>query len=80
MIVQKFSACDYSDGFDATAKWYKDGREVGTWQAKQTFDGRTAKLVFREAAKRITGVYECIVKNTGGEAKTRALVSLLGEL
>jgi len=67
------------DAIDAKAAWFKDGREVGSWQAKTTFDGRTARLVLKEASKRVCGVYECVVKNTGGEAKTRALVSLMGE-
>ena len=71
---------DVSDGIDGSAKWFKDGREVGTWQGKALYDGRTARLVLREASKRVCGVYECIVKNSGGEAKTRALVSLLGKL
>lgn len=70
----------YSDAIDGRATWYKDGKEVGSWQAKTTFDGRTAKLVLREAIKRNCGVYECVVRNSGGEAKTKAKVSLLGKI
>ena len=68
----------YSDAIDGKAVWYKDGKEVGTFQAKTTFDGRTAKLVLKQFEKRNCGVYECVVRNTGGEAKTKAPVSLLG--
>ena len=69
----------YSDAIDGKAVWYKDSKEVGTFQAKTTFDGRTAKLVLKQFEKRNCGVYECVVRNTGGEAKTKAPVSLLGK-
>ena len=68
----------FTDGVDAKASWFKDNKELGKWQATSTFDGRTAKLVLREASRRVCGVYECVVRNSGGEAKTRCLVSLLG--
>ncbi|KAL4216906.1 myosin light chain kinase [Mactra antiquata] len=69
--------CKFHNAIDGKASWYKDGREVGSWQAKQKFDGRTASITLRDATKRACGVYECIVRNTGGEAKTSCQVSLL---
>ncbi|XP_052235177.1 myosin light chain kinase, smooth muscle-like isoform X3 [Dreissena polymorpha] len=69
--------CKFHNAIDGKARWLKDGREVSSFQTKATFDGRTAKLVLREASKKICGTYECIVKNSGGEAKSKAEVSLM---
>ncbi|KAL3854884.1 hypothetical protein ACJMK2_014120 [Sinanodonta woodiana] len=69
--------CKFSNAMDASTTWYKDGRKINSWQGKASFDGRTAQLVIREASRNDCGTFECVAKNTGGEAKTKGKLSLL---
>jgi len=70
--------CIFTDAIGANVVWYKDGRQIQALYASPTFDGRTAQLVLKEANKSACGLYVCVVKNTEGEAKTEAVVSLKG--
>lgn len=68
------------DAIDANATWYKDGRKLNSgYFAKQTFDGRLARLTLNKVTEREMGTYECSVSNTGGEVKTQAQLSFRGK-
>ncbi|XP_062571039.1 myosin light chain kinase, smooth muscle-like isoform X2 [Saccostrea cucullata] len=68
--------CKFSNAIDANTTWYKDGRKLNSgYFAKQTFDGRLARLTLNKVSEREMGTYECVASNSGGEAKTWAQLS-----
>ncbi|XP_069108405.1 myosin light chain kinase, smooth muscle-like isoform X3 [Argopecten irradians] len=69
--------CKFSNAIDASASWYKDGRLMTSgFLTKQSFDGRLARLVLSRVASKDSGKYQCVVTNTGGEAKTLASLTV----
>lgn len=72
--------CFVVDAIDANTTWYKDGRKLNSgYFAKQTFDGRLARLTLNKVSDREMGSYECVASNSGGEAKTQAQLSFRGK-
>ncbi|XP_033728727.1 myosin light chain kinase, smooth muscle-like isoform X3 [Pecten maximus] len=69
--------CKFSNAIDASASWYRDGRLLTSgFLTKQSFDGRLARLVLTRVGSKDSGKYQCIVTNTGGEAKTTASLTV----
>ena len=48
-------------------------------EIRQSYNGRTAKLIFVEVYPDDAGVYECVAKNTNGEVKTSAKLTVIGK-
>jgi len=68
------------DAIDASLSWYKDGRLLSSsFLSKQSFDGRLARLVVSRVSAKDSGSYECLISNTGGEAKTKASLTVIGK-
>ncbi|CAH1789051.1 unnamed protein product [Owenia fusiformis] len=62
---------------EPTMKWYKDGNILkSSTDFKQTFDGKTAKLVINEILTEDAGKYECLAINNVGENRTYCRVKV----
>ena len=48
-------------------------------EIRQSYNGRTAKLIFIEVYPDDAGDYECVGKNTNGEVKTSAKLTVIGK-
>ena len=60
-------------------KWYKNGKLLkASRDFKPSFDGRTASLEIVEVYVEDEGKYECEAKNVAGEAKTSAILTVIG--
>ena len=46
---------------------------------KQSYDGQVAKLTMNRVVNKDGGYYECVMTNAGGEARTKALLTIVGK-
>ena len=61
--------------------WTFNGEVLkSTPEIGQSYNGRTAKLMFLEVFPDDAGVYECTSKNNNGEVKTSAKLTVIGKI
>ncbi len=62
-----------------TMSWTFNGEVLkSSAEIVQSYNGRTAKLMFIEVYPDDAGVYECVGKNNNGEVKTSAKLTVIG--
>ena len=63
-----------------TISWRYNGEVLkSSDEIRQSYNGRTAKLMFIEVYPDDAGIYECVGKNTNGEVKTSAKLTVIGK-
>ena len=64
---------------EPTATWLQNGKTLQVSDdVKQSFNGRTAKLFFREVYPEDEGCYVCTAVNSEGEVSTTAMLKVKG--
>uniref|UniRef100_A0A0N5ALN5 Immunoglobulin I-set domain protein n=1 Tax=Syphacia muris TaxID=451379 RepID=A0A0N5ALN5_9BILA len=71
-------SCDVTGFPTPVASWFKDGKAFPNDQRFQMIsEGDTRKLIITSAHTSDTGIYECVIKNTAGEARCKARLNVI---
>ena len=71
--------CVLSDSRDVEICWMLDGQKLESEDGEASFVDGVARMVLEDAMMEDSGVYECVAKNKGGEARTSCNVTIICE-